>query len=216
MIPVILGAVALGATGYGVKKLLTDEDFRDDVKDKIQDGALKACDGIEWAEEKMGLYNEPVSLSEVKKEFADAGMEHEYLFSWMADFNDDSTETEAEDFEKLYQLKLDIFNMLDKDNLAVIEESEIKKDDTTNITITDDMKANLESYLYLLKTSYNKIQNNMSTDVDISSYIHTLKNLWMTNIIEKGKLNLQSSDVILESINILLNRHPFINPDPSK
>ena len=216
MLRIILGAVALGATGYGVNKLLKDEDFRDDVKDKIQDGALKACDGIEWAEEKMGLYDEPVSLSEVRKEYADAGMEYEGLFSAMADVSDNSNETKVDAFEKLYQLKLDIFNKLDKDNLAVIEKSDIKKDKIKNITITDEMKANLQSYIYLLKTSYSKIQNNMSTDIDISSYIHILKNLWTTKIIQKGKLSLKSTAVILESTNILLGNHPFMKVEPSK
>ena len=46
MLPIILGAVALGATGYGVKKILQDDDFKHNVKDKIQDGAMAAFEAI--------------------------------------------------------------------------------------------------------------------------------------------------------------------------
>ena len=42
MLPIILGAVALGATGYRINKLIKDEDFADGVKDKIQDGCFKS------------------------------------------------------------------------------------------------------------------------------------------------------------------------------
>ena len=55
MLPLILGAVALSAIGYGVGRILTDDNFRDDVKDKIQDIALKGYESIENLEEKMGL-----------------------------------------------------------------------------------------------------------------------------------------------------------------
>ena len=55
MLPFILGAVALSAIGYGVGRILTDDDFRDDVKDTIQDIALKGYESIEKLEEKMGL-----------------------------------------------------------------------------------------------------------------------------------------------------------------
>ena len=55
MLPLILGAVALSAIGYGVGRILTDDDFRDDVKDKIQDLTMKGYEGLEKLEEKMGL-----------------------------------------------------------------------------------------------------------------------------------------------------------------
>jgi len=55
MLPKILGAVALGATGYGIKKLITDENFRDNVKDKLSDGVMKVYEATEKLEEKMGL-----------------------------------------------------------------------------------------------------------------------------------------------------------------
>jgi len=67
MLRLILGAVALGATGYGVGKLLVDDDFRDSVKDKIQDGAFKAVDGLDWLEEKMGLNEYSFSKKDVEE-----------------------------------------------------------------------------------------------------------------------------------------------------
>jgi len=55
MLPLILGGVALATIGYGIGKILTDDDFRDDVKDKIQDFAMKGYEGLEKVEEKFGL-----------------------------------------------------------------------------------------------------------------------------------------------------------------
>ncbi len=55
MLPLILGGVALATIGYGVGKILTDDDFRDDVKDKIQDFAMKGYEELEKVEEKFGL-----------------------------------------------------------------------------------------------------------------------------------------------------------------
>lgn len=57
MLPLIIGAVALSAIGYGVGKILTDDDFRDEVKEKIQEGAIKGYELIEKVEEKLGLYD---------------------------------------------------------------------------------------------------------------------------------------------------------------
>ena len=55
MLPLILGGAVLTAIGYGVGKILTDDDFRDDVKDKIQDIAMKGYEGLEKVEERFGL-----------------------------------------------------------------------------------------------------------------------------------------------------------------
>jgi len=80
MIPLILGAVALGATGYGVNKLITDEDFRDSIKDKIQDGAFKAADGLDWLEEKMKLNEYTFSKEDIEElqEFKKSGKLDEF------------------------------------------------------------------------------------------------------------------------------------------
>jgi|GEM_PF-5825292 len=206
MLPVILGAVALGVTSYGVKKLVTDESFRDDVKDKISDVAWKAYDGIEWAEEKMGLYDEPISINELKKEYKDAGMEYEGLFSGIINFSNNTNEKIPNDFEKLHQFKIDILNKLSEYNLGVIEESDIKKDKTKNITITDEMQTNLASYIHILKTAYRKIKYNMDnkTAEDVMRYVHLIKDLCMTKIIKKGELNIKSTELILKGTNILL------------
>jgi len=66
MLPLILGAVALSAIGYGVGKMLTDDNFRDDVKDKIQDIAMKGYESIEKLEGKMGLNEYKFEDDEVK------------------------------------------------------------------------------------------------------------------------------------------------------
>ena len=56
MLPIILGAVALTAIGFGVK-ILVDDEFRDKVRDTIQEGAIKGYELIEKVEEKLGLYD---------------------------------------------------------------------------------------------------------------------------------------------------------------
>jgi len=56
MLPLILGAVALTAIGYGVK-ILVDDEFRDELKDRIEEGAIKGYELIEKVEEKLGLYD---------------------------------------------------------------------------------------------------------------------------------------------------------------
>ena len=80
MIPLILGAVALGATGYGVNKLITDADFRDSIKDKIQDGAIKATDGLDWLEGKMKLNEYTFSKEDIEelKEFKESSKLDEF------------------------------------------------------------------------------------------------------------------------------------------
>ena len=63
MIPIIIGGVALAAVGYTIKECITNEECSDNIKDKIQDVAIKGYEGIERLEEKMGLYDEPVVIS---------------------------------------------------------------------------------------------------------------------------------------------------------
>jgi len=55
MVKVLLGAIALGAVGYGVKRCLDCEECVENIKDKIQDGAFKVYEGLEKIEEKFGL-----------------------------------------------------------------------------------------------------------------------------------------------------------------
>ena len=47
MLPVIIGAAALSAVGYGVGKLLTDDEFRNNIKEKIGDGSIKLYEVLE-------------------------------------------------------------------------------------------------------------------------------------------------------------------------
>ena len=57
IIPKIVKGVAISAVAYGIGKLVVDDDFRDEVKDKIQDIAIKDYEGLEKLEEKMKLYD---------------------------------------------------------------------------------------------------------------------------------------------------------------
>jgi len=191
MIPVILGAVALGATGYGVSKLLADDEFRDDLKDKIQDMAIKGYEGIETLEEKMGL--------------------NEYTFPNESISKTDEAKSKTPDeFDTLYQLKVAIRESIKQGyNLTILDNpSEIKKDKTKDITITEQMMTNKSSYEYILKTAYSKIKQNMDnkTDADIMPYMDLLKDLFVTKIIKKGELNDKSTDLIIKGMYMLSGR----------
>ncbi|RLA79441.1 MAG: hypothetical protein DRG78_12940 [Epsilonproteobacteria bacterium] len=195
MLPVILGTVALGAVGYGIKKCMNDENCSDNVKDKISDGLIKVAEGIDNLEKKIGL-------NEVT-------FENEFNFDTQTSEMQETKKTNVpNDFEKLYQLKIDICNKVLEYKIGVIEENEIKKDKTKGVIITEEMETNLASYVYILKTAFNKIKYNIDnkTDVDNMQYVYLLKDLYLTKIIKRGKLNDKSTEVILKAMRVLLGK----------
>ena len=186
MLPVILGTVALGTIGYGIKKCLNDENCTDVAKDKISDGAEALYRGIEKLEEKMGL-NE----FEFEIPFVDAQNQTSIQKNISTDM-----------FEKLYELKLSIVKNLNIDG----DDFKIKKDKTQDVTLTQEMITNLHSYNYILAI-LNKKLTEMKVDEDTPSYlsyVDTLKNLCDTKIIKKGKLNDDSTTVILKAMRVVL------------
>ena len=197
MIPVVLGAITLGAVGYGVNKLLTNDEFRDDTKDKIHDAVIKGYEGLETLEEKMGLneFHFPIEKSD-------------------DNFEDNKITTSSKEinqFDKLYELKVTIREkLLSEYKLTILDDiKEIKKDNKTkNINISEMMYTNLSSYEYLLHTAYSKIKYNMDnkTDTDIGQYIYLLKDIFRTKIIKKGKLNDKSSDLIIKGMHVVLGQ----------
>lgn len=195
MIPVVLGTVALGAVGYGVSKLITDDEFRDYAKDKVQDGTFKIYESIELLEDKIGLNDFSIDKDE---------------------FNDENIEvSKLNQFDRLYQLKITIRDKLLHDyKLTILEnKSDIKKDKIKNIILTEQMLTNLASYEYLLTTAYSKIKFNMDhkTDADIMQYINLLKELFTTKIIKKSTLNVESSVLIINGTHIVLGQRPPIH-----
>ncbi|MCX6076291.1 MAG: hypothetical protein NTW78_05305 [Campylobacterales bacterium] len=65
MLPLIIGGVALAATGYGIKKFLENEDNQDKVSDAIMSG----CDWIDGAHQKTDKFFD--GLSENAERFFD-------------------------------------------------------------------------------------------------------------------------------------------------
>ena len=191
MLRVILGVVALGATGYGVSKLLVDDDFRDNVKEKIQDGAFKAYDGVEKLEEMMGL-----------NEF-----ELEAIPT-----NDTKKENTSDDFTKLYHLKLSIYNQMKEDKSFTLKENKIRADNTIDIEITDKMQTSLASYVYILETVFSRYKNIQNkNDEDAIKYSSILQDICKTQIIKKGELNHKSSKIILKAMRALLGEQEPIH-----
>jgi hypothetical protein len=205
MLPLILGAVALGTVGYGVKKCLTDEDCIDNVKDKIQDGAFWAYEGIEKVEEKMGLYD-----NEIVVDKDSAGLLTEFAKILTGDTDTTaktSNETLQNHFKGLYKLKLDTVAKIAIDNKEFSLDIKVKEDKTKDITITPQMIDNLNGYNYTLSTICNKIKLAIETkdETSLDKYYNIVKNICETKIIKKGKLNDKSSDVILEATKIIFN-----------
>jgi hypothetical protein len=194
MLPVILGVVALGATGYGVRKLLVDDDFRDNVKEKIQDGAFKAYDGIEKLEEMMGLNEYSFTKEEVS--------EDPFLSSVFHKGN------KKDDFTNLYEYKKIIRDKLQDDySLIICQDDEIKKDEIKKDTaITPKIKENLNSYSFLIKQLYSKVLENkqQQTSLDLTPTIDILKQLFTTKILKKGTLNEASNEVIRNGMILLI------------
>ena len=74
MLRLILGGIALATVGYGVKKYIED-DFKDSIEDKIQDGIFKVVDSLDQFEEKMGLNEYSFSKKDIQelKELKESG-----------------------------------------------------------------------------------------------------------------------------------------------
>ena len=229
MLPVILGVLALGTAGYGVKKCLTDEEFVDNAKDKIQDLLISGYEGIETLEEKMGLYDEAVPLKgdamdKILFEAIAAAQTANLGVNGLAQHikvaptsKKKETPSENKEFAKLYKLKKSIRQKLsDEYGIAIFaSEEKIKKDKTKGVAITEAMRTNLSSYEYLLKTAYAKIKYALEnkTDEDIEPYVTLLKDLFSTRIVQKGRLNEQSSQLIIDGMHIVLGQKPPIRVD---
>lgn len=67
MLPIIVGGAVLSAIGYGVGKLIVDDEFRDNIREKIGNASVKAYDSIDKLEEKMGLHEYTFTEEEAKK-----------------------------------------------------------------------------------------------------------------------------------------------------
>ncbi len=69
MFKALFGVVALGAVGYGVKKLVEDEELMDEFKDKLEDTLIKTADGIDKLEEMFGLNSFTVNEDDNPQEY---------------------------------------------------------------------------------------------------------------------------------------------------
>lgn len=202
MLPIILGAVALGATGYGVGKLLTDDALRDNIKDKIQDVAIKGYEGIEILEEKMGLYGYTPSKGDIEEL-------HEYLKTREENTSvlGDIDYKQVDGFRNLYKYKNALRDKLEHDfGIVICKGKEIKSDKIDDIHITSKMKENLNSYTFLIKQFYNQLQKttNHNSYTDSIKIESIMQELFTTKIIKRGEFNKQSTDVIFRAMQILM------------
>ena len=211
MLRVILGTVALGSVGYGIKKCLTDEDCIDNLKDKIQDVAMKGFEGIETLEEKMGL--------------------NEYRFFTEEDSSNTqdtkTTSTEASEQERYPMLttlfkykKMVVSELEDSYSFALCKMDEVKKDKLKgDFELTKQMSTNIEQYQHLLKSFYAKVDEqlkvNSPEDEELLSDLLILKKLCTTKIIKKGEINPESTELILDATRRLLGLEDMIHVDLS-
>jgi hypothetical protein len=61
MLRLLFGVAVAGATYYGTKRLLENEEYMEKIKDTIEEGAIKAYERIEKLEEKFKLNEYTVS-----------------------------------------------------------------------------------------------------------------------------------------------------------
>ena len=187
MLPVILGALAMGTAGYGVKKCLDNEDCCDSIKDKIGDAAEELYMGLDKLSEKMGLNEIVIPIKHI---------EHK-----VPAYSED-----IDEFEEIYKLKQSIYNSLD---LAENQQFKIKKDKADGITITPKIDKNLHSYKFVLSSLASKLKESKN-DIKYAIYLDAFKNLCETRIITKGKFNGKSTEAILKAMRVLLEEGKVI------
>ena len=198
MIPIILGAVALGAVSYGINKCMNDENCMDDIKDKISDSAMRAYEGIEKLEEKMGLNEYSFSKDEI---------DESVFLSTLFRNNSNETNIDTDNqsiFTSLSQFKIIINADLQyKHQLIVCKIKEIKKDKVQDdIEVTEQMIANAKEYHHHIKTFYTKIDEELklNSNADIKQYTDILRELFITKIIKNGELNEKSTELIAKAL----------------
>lgn len=192
MLPVLFGGITLAAVGYGINRCLNNEDCMDDLKERIQDGVLKAYDGLDKLDQMIG--------------------EHKVVFSaedilYQNGHDESNVNKMAQEFQELYKLKINVVkNIQKKHNLYVCDIDEIKKDKVNNFKLIDEVQANLNWYSYLIKALYFKIEKFMKeNDQDqINLYLEAIKNICKTKLIKKSQLNEKSTEVILKATKLLL------------
>jgi len=203
MLPFIIGGVALATIGYGINKCLNDEDCVDNIKDTISNGAMKAYEGIEKLEEKMGL-NEYTFTKEEAGELALFGslFKHE-----LQEESIDTVDTKSI-FSSLGQLKMMINADLQyRHQIVVCKMKEIKQDKIKeDFAPTEQMLTNANEYNCLLKAFYTKIDEQLTTNPsdDVTSYVEIVRELLVTKIIKDGELNSKSTEVVEKGVSLLV------------
>ena len=193
MLPVILGAVALGAVGYGVKKLLEDDDFRDKLEDTVMDLGY----GVDRFEEKFGLDGFTISKDEDPQ-----GYETMKKFFYAT-----KTKENESELKSLYKEKKELVIELDeKHSINICELDEIKKDKIKDMfEDTQQIYKNAKEYKELLKSFHKKIDDTIeeNSNANISKYTDILKEICTTKIIKKGKFNKNSTLLIEKAKKVL-------------
>ncbi len=184
MLPVILGGVAFATAG----KLIIDEDFRDDVRDKVEDVLIKGYRGIEWLEEKMGLYEGTFSEET-------SAILIPLLYG------------ERMKLKDLLEYKQSIRDYLEeKYNLSICAKDEVQGASIDDVYQLDNqMLMNIKNYQYFIKIIFDKIVNikENNSKEDLSIYTKILKKFFITKVIKDSKLNKKSNEIILEAMKIL-------------
>ena len=184
----LIGTVALGTVGYGIKKCVKIDSCSDIlpecVNDAIYNGAeslLGAMDRVEQKVSWLGDYESSTLENEIKLEVSK------------------KTDEGIDDFKNLYKLKLETYDKLEEYMIELLNKDNIKKDKTKNIEITYDMKDTLHNYMYLLKSLTRKCKDTTNK----AEYLKAIEGLCGTKIIKKGKFNEKSVEMVLQAVRVL-------------
>ena len=209
MLPIILGAVAVGTVSYGVNKLIKDEDFRDNIKDKIQDGAFKAYDTIESFENKYNLNSISLDKDEqdVAKWFtqptAKATLTLADFYNYRKEVFDTTYKKYQDTISKIKNLELDLPEIILKDKKA--------DDDNTAIALyrvlnkhnqkLSDGLIQISHYLDIsddYNTYSQDAKNHILESIDDAKNIAEILNLKVIN--KKGKVSKGAELVLANSL----------------
>ena len=109
MLPLILGAVALGAAGLGVHKYNNDDDFKESINEKIETVAFAGADGINWIEDKFKLNEYEFSkedVEELKSSQRTEKNDYPHFITPMITGIENNQILIKEQFDSLYDLKI--------------------------------------------------------------------------------------------------------------
>lgn len=164
MVPLIIGGVALAATGYGIKKFLEN----DSNQDKVEDALMKGYDWLDEAEQKSDKFFDGLSEKaeryfepddpEAKSMYVDLSGEAEEFMPKQSEFAKIKKNFSQSTHRELQVALREIKNL---DRVMYIAPPEQAEKYHELLNTTDDVKTKLENFVTILRVTQNYIDTNL-------------------------------------------------------